>query len=143
KGTSKKGTSKKGTSKKKTAATSKRRTAAPSKKGTASTSKKGTASTLKTGTASTSKKRTASTSKKGTAATSKKRTVRKRATSQRVSTLTHEGEHRKNIPTAEYQSLVTRDAESPLHVMYRRRNRDLDPQLMWRGKDERDWSDLV
>ena len=23
------------------------------------------------------------------------------------------------------------------------RNRDLDPQLVWRGKDERDWSDLV
>ena len=24
-----------------------------------------------------------------------------------------------------------------------RRNRDLDPQLVWRGKDEQDWSDLV
>ena len=23
------------------------------------------------------------------------------------------------------------------------RNRDLDPQLVWRGKDEKDWSDLV
>ena len=23
------------------------------------------------------------------------------------------------------------------------RNRDLDPQLVWRGKDEQDWSDLV
>jgi hypothetical protein len=26
---------------------------------------------------------------------------------------------------------------------YERRNRDLDPQLVWRGKDEQDWSDLV
>lgn len=24
-----------------------------------------------------------------------------------------------------------------------RRNRDLDPQLVWHGKDEQDWSDLV
>jgi len=23
------------------------------------------------------------------------------------------------------------------------RNRDLDPQLIWRGKDEQGWSDLV
>jgi adenine-specific DNA-methyltransferase len=25
----------------------------------------------------------------------------------------------------------------------KRRKRDLDPQLVWRGKDEQDWSDLV
>ena len=30
-----------------------------------------------------------------------------------------------------------------MRVAYERRNRDLDPQLVWRGKDERDWSDLV
>ena len=28
-------------------------------------------------------------------------------------------------------------------LAYDRRNRDLDPQLVWRGKDEQDWSDLV
>ena len=28
-------------------------------------------------------------------------------------------------------------------VAYGRRNRDLDPQLVWRGKDEQDWQDLV
>ena len=28
-------------------------------------------------------------------------------------------------------------------VAYERRNRDLDPQLVWRGKDEQDSSDLV
>jgi len=26
---------------------------------------------------------------------------------------------------------------------YERRNQGLDPQLVWRGKDEQDWSDLV
>ena len=30
-----------------------------------------------------------------------------------------------------------------MRVAYERRNRDLDPQLVWRGKDEQDWSDLV
>ena len=33
--------------------------------------------------------------------------------------------------------------ETPLRLAYERRNRDLDPQLVWRGKDEQDWSDLV
>ena len=28
-------------------------------------------------------------------------------------------------------------------MAYERRSRDLDPQLVWRGKDEQDWSDLV
>ena len=32
---------------------------------------------------------------------------------------------------------------SPIEVAYARRNRDLDPQLVWRGKDEQDASDLV
>jgi hypothetical protein len=48
---------------------------------------------------------------------------------------------RKNIPTAEYQSVIQKEAEQPLRVAYERRNRDLDPQLVWRGKDEQDWSD--
>jgi adenine-specific DNA-methyltransferase len=37
---------------------------------------------------------------------------------------------------------MPRDPASPLSVRYPR-NRDLDPQLVWRGKDEQDWSDLV
>ena len=37
-----------------------------------------------------------------------------------------------------------RDEERhPISLAYERRNRDLDPQLVWRGKDEQDWSDLV
>jgi adenine-specific DNA-methyltransferase len=36
-----------------------------------------------------------------------------------------------------------KEEQSPVRVAYERRNRDLDPQLVWRGKDEQDWSDLV
>src|ERR1700733_4028134 len=60
-----------------------------------------------------------------------------------VEALTHEEATRKNIPTAEYQSVMHKDEQTPIRVMYERRNRDLDPQLVWRGKDEQDWSDLV
>jgi adenine-specific DNA-methyltransferase len=60
-----------------------------------------------------------------------------------VETLTHDEATRKNIPTAEYQSVVAKEVESSVRIAYERRNRDLDPQLVWRGKDEQDWSDLV
>ena len=60
-----------------------------------------------------------------------------------VEALRHEADTRTNIPTAEYQSMVREDTESPLRVAYKRRNRDLDPQLVWRGKDEQDLDDLV
>ena len=60
-----------------------------------------------------------------------------------VETLTHDEASRKNIPTAEYQSVMLKDEQSPIQVAYERRNRELDPQLVWRGKDEQDWSDLV
>jgi adenine-specific DNA-methyltransferase len=60
-----------------------------------------------------------------------------------VQTLVHEEASRKNIPTAEYQSVMRDEDLSPIRVAYERRNRDLDPQLVWRGKDEQDWSDLV
>ncbi len=33
--------------------------------------------------------------------------------------------------------------KNPVRIAYARRNRDLDPQLVWRGKDEQDWSDLI
>ena len=60
-----------------------------------------------------------------------------------VEALRHEQDTRTNIPTAEYQSMVREEQESPLRVAYQRRNRDLDPQLVWRGKDEQDLDDLV
>jgi adenine-specific DNA-methyltransferase len=60
-----------------------------------------------------------------------------------VVTLKHNEVTRKNIPTAEYQSVMQKNEQDPVRVAYERRNRDLDPQLVWRGKDEQDWSDLV
>jgi adenine-specific DNA-methyltransferase len=61
----------------------------------------------------------------------------------KVETLKHKEARRKNIPTAEYQSVLEKEEQSPIRVAYDKRNRDLDPQLVWRGKDEQDWSDLV
>jgi adenine-specific DNA-methyltransferase len=71
-----------------------------------------------------------------------------------VEALKHEEASRKNIPTAEFQSVMQKEQLSPVRVAYERgvsaldqekqhRNHDLDPQLVWRGKDEQDWSDLV
>jgi adenine-specific DNA-methyltransferase len=89
-----------------------------------------------------------------------------------VETLKHADDKRKNIPTAEFQSVVQREHQKPVQIRYPRagseadqaapadaaqpqgapgplaaernaRNRDLDPQLVWRGKDQADWSDLV
>src|SRR5256885_4688247 len=60
-----------------------------------------------------------------------------------IETVKHEEAKRKNIPTAEYQSVIQKEAEEPLRAAYERRDRDLDPQLVWRGKDRQDWSDLV
>ena len=74
---------------------------------------------------------------------------RKRSASGKsVEALRHEADTRTNIPTAEYQSaeyqsMVREDTESLLRVAYQRRNRDLDPQLVWRSKDEQGLDDLA
>ncbi len=60
-----------------------------------------------------------------------------------IETFKHDEASRMNIPTAEYQSIMQEEQQNPVRVAYGRRNRDLDPQLVWRGKDEQDWSDLV
>ena len=71
-----------------------------------------------------------------------------------VEALKHDEATRRNIPTAEYQSVMQKQEQAPVRVAYPRaaarleeekasRNRDLDPQLVWRGKDQQDWSDLV
>src|SRR5262249_25559155 len=46
------------------------------------------------------------------------------------------------IPTAEHQSVLEAEHLARKEVRYPR-NTDLDPQLVWRGKDYQDWSDLV
>jgi adenine-specific DNA-methyltransferase len=68
--------------------------------------------------------------------------AKKPATQKTVETLKHDEARRTNIPTAEYQSVLEKEQQNPKKVFYPR-NRDLDPQLVWRGKDQQDWSDLV
>ncbi len=67
---------------------------------------------------------------------------KKPATYKAVETIKHDDAKRKNIPSAEQQSIVQKEHEQPKTIRYPR-NTDLDPQLVWRGKDEQDWSDLV
>nr|WP_228441950.1 DNA methyltransferase [Xanthomonas campestris]WVL59815.1 DNA methyltransferase [Xanthomonas campestris pv. barbareae] len=85
-----------------------------------------------------------------------------------IEQITHTEAKRKNIPTVEHQSVMQHHEQAPMQVAYpranrqwleelcalhdagkvsqefqQRLNRDLDPQLIWRGKDQQDWSDLV
>ena len=58
-----------------------------------------------------------------------------------VAALRHR-DKRRNIPTAELEQVMRDEEKAPKPVRYAR-NPDLDPQLVWRGKDEQDWSDLI
>jgi adenine-specific DNA-methyltransferase len=66
----------------------------------------------------------------------------KKSTPLNVEALKHEDATRRNIPTAEFQSVMHKDQQNSKQIRYPR-NTDLDPQLVWRGKDEQDWNDLV
>src|SRR5512135_595634 len=66
----------------------------------------------------------------------------KKKAAKTVEAFKHDGDKRKNIPTAEFQSVLEKEQQAPKTVRYPR-NTDLDPQIVWRGKDEQDWSDLV
>ena len=62
-----------------------------------------------------------------------------------IAAYTHPADTRPNIPTAEVEPVMGADKKRPITLEYERasRNTDLDPQLVWRGKDEQDQSDLV
>ena len=62
-----------------------------------------------------------------------------------IDAYTHPADTRPNIPTAEVEPVMGADKKKPIILDYERtsRNTDLDPQLVWRGKDEQDQSDLV
>jgi adenine-specific DNA-methyltransferase len=49
---------------------------------------------------------------------------------------------RKNIPTEELRDFVTEDEHAPQTMLYPR-DPSLDPQLVWKGKDEQDQADLA
>lgn len=59
-----------------------------------------------------------------------------------VEVLKHLDEKRRLIPSAEQQSIMHKEHELLRQIKYPR-NTDLDPQIVWRGKDEQDWSDLA
>ena len=74
----------------------------------------------------------------------KKKAAKKKAAGAKksVETITHADDKRSNIPTAEMASVVSKADKAPVKLRYPR-NTDLDPQLVWKGKDEQDESDLV
>ena len=49
---------------------------------------------------------------------------------------------RSNIPTEELRDFVSEDEKNPKTVLYPR-DSTLDPQLVWKGKDEQDNQDLA
>ncbi len=53
-----------------------------------------------------------------------------------VETLTHAGEKRRNLPSAEHEPLMRDEDKSPIRLALERRKPDLDPQFVWRGKSE-------
>ena len=62
----------------------------------------------------------------------------KQTTSKKIESFLHMTDKRRNIPTAEYQSMVPDETRKPILISYEKRNPDLDPQLIWRGKYEGD-----
>ncbi len=64
-------------------------------------------------------------------------------TPKQIISLTHAAEARRNIPTAEMEPVLPEEQRQPIHLAYERRNRDLDPQLVWRGKDEQDAAGIL
>jgi adenine-specific DNA-methyltransferase len=59
-----------------------------------------------------------------------------------IETFTHAEAKRTNIPTAEHQSVMKKSEEQPLKVSYKRPEPS-EPELIWRGKDEAAYTDLV
>ena len=60
-----------------------------------------------------------------------------------IETFTHDEAKRTNIPTAEHQSVMKLEDKNPIQVAYDRRSQNTDPQLVWRGKDAYNYTDLV
>ena len=65
----------------------------------------------------------------------------KKSTSQKVGSIHHK-DKRANIPTEELRDFVAEEELAPKTMLYPR-DPSLDPQLVWKGKDEQDREDLV
>lgn len=83
----------------------------------------------------------------------KKTTIRNKAGSSRrtktgkqIASVKHK-DKRKNIPTEELRNFMTEEAQQPTDVKYPgllyARDPSLDPQLVWKGKDEQDQEELT
>jgi adenine-specific DNA-methyltransferase len=59
----------------------------------------------------------------------------------KVESIRHQ-DTRKNIPTEELRDFVVEDEQAPKTMLYPR-DPSLDPQLVWKGKDEQDQEDLA
>jgi len=68
---------------------------------------------------------------------------KKPASDKQIESFVHNEASRRNIPPAEFQTMVRNQEKTPIQVEYERRNPDLDPQLIWRGKDLLDETPLV
>ena len=62
--------------------------------------------------------------------------TKKKSASTPVEATVHQ-DKRANIPTADAQDFMPPDAEEPKTLLYQR-DASLDPQLVWKGKDEQD-----
>ena len=60
-----------------------------------------------------------------------------------VIAIAHKDDSRRNNPTAEMEAVMDDAQREAIQIAYERRNQNLDPQLVWRGKDEQDLSDLI
>jgi adenine-specific DNA-methyltransferase len=67
--------------------------------------------------------------------------AKKKIVSTKVSSIRHQ-DKRKNIPTEELRDFVAEDEAKPKTMLYPR-DPSLDPQLVWKGKDEQDRADLA
>jgi len=67
--------------------------------------------------------------------------ARQRKQSTPIESIQH-ADKRVNIPTEELREFVTEDEDAPAMMLYPR-DPSLDPQLVWKGKDEQDREDLA
>jgi len=70
----------------------------------------------------------------------KRRAAARPAKQKKVEAIRHQ-DARPNLPTADLHNQVPTGLDAPQSVLYPR-NPDLDPQLVWKGKDAQDLSDL-
>src|SRR5450759_4132386 len=59
-----------------------------------------------------------------------------------ITSIRHKKDTRVNIPTEELRDFVASDEKAPKTMLYPR-DPSLDPQLVWKGKDEQDSEDLA